>query len=94
CAALYPYPAEAMGELACLAVHPDYRNAGRGEELLSALERRAKAIGLGSIFVLSTESEHWFIERGFREAALEDLPMGRQELYNFQRNSKVFTKAF
>ncbi len=93
CAALYPYPAEAMGELACLAVHPDYRNAGRGEELLGALERRAKAIGLGSIFVLSTESEHWFVERGFREAALEVLPMARQELYNLQRNSKVFTKA-
>lgn len=92
CAALYPYPAEGLAELACLAVHPDYRNVGRGHELLDTLERDAKTSGLGKLFVLSTETAHWFIERGFREAAIEELPMARQDLYNYQRNSKVFIK--
>jgi amino-acid N-acetyltransferase len=31
CAALYPFPDEKASELACLAVHPDYRNAGYGD---------------------------------------------------------------
>ncbi len=30
CAALYCYPKEQMAELACVAVHPDYRNGKRG----------------------------------------------------------------
>ncbi|MEJ2761769.1 MAG: amino-acid N-acetyltransferase, partial [Gammaproteobacteria bacterium] len=30
--ALYPFAGEAAAELACLAVHPDYHNHGRGEE--------------------------------------------------------------
>ncbi len=42
CAALYPYLAEQMGELACLAVHPQYRNSGRGEALLGRMEAKAR----------------------------------------------------
>lgn len=92
CAALYAYPAEGVAELACLGVHPDYRNAGRGQELLETLERWAKGMNLSRLFVLSTETGHWFIERGYRETVLDELPLGRQNLYNYQRNSKVFIK--
>ncbi len=34
CAALYPFPEEKIGEMACVAVHPDYRSSSRGEMLL------------------------------------------------------------
>ncbi len=93
CAALYPYPDEAVGELACLAVHPDYRHARRGDALLAALERTAKTTGLTRLFVLTTHTAHWFRERGFEPCKLDALPVARQALYNYQRNSKVFIKA-
>lgn len=93
CAALYPYPDEAMGELACLAVHPDYRREGRGDQLLETLERQAKNMGLITLFVLTTRTAHWFQERGFLKGEVTKLPMKRRDLYNYQRNSKVFFKA-
>ena len=41
------------------------------------------------LFVLTTRAAHWFIERGFKETAVEQLPMQKQALYNYQRRSKV-----
>jgi amino-acid N-acetyltransferase len=93
CAALYPYSADGMGELACFAVHPDYRNAGRGDALLDAIEREAKLAALPTLFVLTTRATHWFLERGFVEGQLEGLPVARKDLYNFQRGSKIFIKT-
>lgn len=92
CAALYPFPREKMAELACLAIDPHYRNTGRGETLLDAMETEARKQGMQSLFVLTTRTAHWFVERGFVEAGLDALPGARQELYNFQRRSKVFVK--
>jgi amino-acid N-acetyltransferase len=92
CAALYPFPQEKAAELACMAIHPDYRNAGRGEALLEHMEARATAKGLRSLFVLTTRTAHWFIERGFVEAGVDQLPKKKQSLYNYQRRSKVFLK--
>jgi len=93
CAALYPYPAEKLGELACLAVHPDYRKANRGGELLDYIEKQAQREGIQQIFVLTTMTAHWFQERGFVEERLEKLPIERQALYNYQRKSSVFIKT-
>lgn len=93
CAGLYPYPEEAVAELACLAVHPDYRGAGRGDSLLTALEHKALEKGVHHLFVLTTRTAHWFRERGFEPAEVEDLPVKRRSLYNYQRKSKVFIKA-
>ncbi len=92
CAALYPYPG-GVAELACLAVHPDYRSQGRGDSLLEAVEERARHNGVKRLFVLTTRTAHWFQERGFRKMDLTDLPVERQNLYNYQRKSKVFIKA-
>lgn len=92
CAALYPYPEQGSGEIACVATHPDYRGADRGERLLAALETEAANLGLQRVFVLTTRTAHWFQEQGFVQAGLEQLPPKKQELYNFQRNSKVFVK--
>jgi amino-acid N-acetyltransferase len=93
CAALYPYPDAGTAELACVAVHPDYRGAGRGDQLLDHLERSARTMGLQRLFVLSTRSSHWFRERGFEPAPVERLPPRRRDLYNWRRGSKVFEKT-
>lgn len=92
CAALYPFNGENAAELACLAVHAEYHNEGRGEKLLTLLEHEAVRKNIKSLFVLTTQSEHWFLERGFKNASLDDLPVERQALYNFQRNSKVLLR--
>ncbi len=93
CAALYPFTDEAMGELACLAVHNGYRDEGRGEALLGYLERLARGMGIKRLFVLTTRTAHWFQERGFEADTMKALPIKRQSLYNYQRNSKVFFKG-
>lgn len=93
CAALYPNAKGKLGELACMTVHPDYQNEGRGDVLLHALERLAKQQGMQGLFVLTTHTAHWFRERGFKPGKVEDLPVKRRALYNYQRNSKVFLKA-
>ncbi|MAI41238.1 MAG: amino-acid N-acetyltransferase [Candidatus Azotimanducaceae bacterium] len=90
CAALYPF--EGKGELACLATHVHYRNDNRGELLLARIEHDAKILGLSAIFVLTTQAEHWFSDRGFSEAAIDVLPDSRKCLYNYQRNSKYLEK--
>ncbi len=93
CAALYPYPDSLSGEVACVATHTDYRGEDRGERLLVALERQAQKQQLDKVFVLTTQTAHWFQELGFIEASLEQLPEKKQQLYNLQRNSKVFIKS-
>jgi amino-acid N-acetyltransferase len=93
CAALYPFSEENTAELACFAIRPDYRNAGRGEVLLEYMQVRALKNGFRRLFVLTTRTAHWFVERGFAEAGVESLPQAKQGLYNFQRRSKVFIKT-
>ncbi|RMN34902.1 Amino-acid acetyltransferase [Pseudomonas cannabina] len=93
CAALYPIADSEAGELACLAVNPEYRHGGRGDELLERIENRARALGLKTLFVLTTRTAHWFRERGFEPSSVDRLPSARASLYNFQRNSKIFEKA-
>jgi amino-acid N-acetyltransferase len=92
CAALYAFAPESSGELACLAVHPEYRSSGAGDLLLRHTEAQARQARLASLFVLTTRAAHWFIERGFREAGVDALPHEKKLLYNFQRRSKVFVK--
>ncbi|HEY3700046.1 MAG TPA: amino-acid N-acetyltransferase, partial [Spongiibacteraceae bacterium] len=92
CAALYPYPEDGSGEIACVATHADYRGADRGERLLAALETKAASLGLSKVFILTTRTAHWFQEQGFVQATLEQLPVQKQAFYNYQRNSKVFIK--
>ena len=93
CAALYPFPREQTGELACLAIHQNYQKGGRGESLLAQIEDRARSFGLQQLFVLTTQTAHWFLERGFVKGDITELPVKRRELYNYQRNSKIFFKA-
>ena len=79
-------------ELACVAIHPDYRHGGRGDQLLEHIEVEARRRSLTRLFVLTTRTAHWFRERGFEPSSVERLPQQRAQLYNYQRNSKVFEK--
>lgn len=92
-AALYPYPEAGIGEMAAVAVHPDYQGAGDGDRLLRRIEQRARDAGLKRIFVLTTRTAHWFIKRGFEEACVENLPIEKQRMYNWNRRSKIFIKT-
>lgn len=89
CAALNPYPEEKMAEMACVAVHPDYRDSSRGDVLLENMRKRAEQIGMEKLFVLTTRTTQWFQERGFKVADAQDLPRYKRENYNYQRRSKV-----
>jgi amino-acid N-acetyltransferase len=92
CAALYPFPNEKMGEMACLTVSPEAQSQGDGERLLKDIENRARAAGLTKLFVLTTRTAHWFLRRGFVYATVDDLPKDRQHMYNWQRKSQVLIK--
>src|SRR5687768_622511 len=94
CAALYPFPDDKSAEFACLAVATEYRDAGYGERLLKACEERAKSLKLRRLFALTTHAAHWFLEQGFRAAAVDALPEHRKALYNWRRGSKVFSKEY
>lgn len=91
CSALYPYN-DQSAEIACVVTHPDYRGGSRGRQMLHFLEKRARAQGLSSVFVLTTQTAHFFLEQGFTESSLNMLPEKKRQLYNFQRNSKIFSK--
>jgi amino-acid N-acetyltransferase len=93
CAALHPFSEEKMAEFACLAIDPQYRGKGRGDKLFNYCQVQAKALGFTQLFCLTTRTEHWFLERGFIEKTIEDLPAEKKQMYNFQRKSKVFIKS-
>lgn len=92
CAAIYALD-DTSGEIACIAIHKDYQDGGRGDHLLRALEKEARKQGLTHVYVLSTQTAHWFLERGFEPIAISDLPIKKQEMYNYHRNSKAFRKT-
>jgi len=92
CTALHPDVQGGFGAIACLAVHLDYRGSHRGNRMLQYVYRRAQELRLKKLFVLSTQTMHWFIERGFLSSAISDLPDQLKVLYNPQRNSKVLRK--
>lgn len=89
CVALYSYPEDQMAEIACLAIHPEYRDGNRGAHLLAHMKNQANTLDIQQLFILTTRSLHWFREQGFSEIDLAALPIKKQDLYNFQRNSKI-----
>ena len=93
CAAIHPFNGDKSAELACLVVHPEYRQDNRGDDLLEAIEEQARQKGLGNIFVLTTRTKHWFLERGFKESGPESLPRKKRDSYDLGRQSNVLLKS-
>jgi len=91
CAALYPYDNH-CAELACVAVHADYQKQGRANDLLNHIQQQCMQKEINQLFILTTHTAHWFIEKGFVEGDLELIPIQRRDMYNAQRNSKIYIK--
>jgi len=92
CTALHQINELNAGLIACLAIHPDYQKSARGNQLLEKLLEKAKQQAFTQVFAFSTQSMHWFIERGFVEIRISELPKELQATYNPLRNSKVLSK--
>lgn len=96
CASLKQYPdddpsvATGWAEIGCIAVHPNSRNLGKGNALVGYLLRRANNLGCSKVFALTTRTAHWFIERGFNEATLEDIPKAKRDTVDRRRKSRVY----
>jgi len=83
---------DGFAEIGCLVVDKNYRARGRGDAMLGYLERLSVQKGAQYIFVLSTQTMEWFIERGFDEVTVDKLPPSRRAVYDTKRNSKIYMK--
>lgn len=92
CVACIPDASNNFSELACLAVHESYRNAGLGEQLLQKVEHLSCQKNIRKLYTLTTRTSHWFLEHGFVDATDFPLPEHKQTIYNQQRSSKVLSK--
>jgi len=93
CASLKVEEDNKYAELACLAVDKNYQESGKGDELFLKIEEQAIKKGVEKIFVLTTQTAHWFLEHDFIESDVDDLPVSKHAFYNYQRNSKVLIKT-
>jgi amino-acid N-acetyltransferase len=91
CAALYPYDNQ-CAELACVAVHNNYQKQGRAGEIIQHIQQQCLQQNINTLFILTTHTAHWFIEKGFVEGDLQQIPIQRRDMYNTQRNSKIYIK--
>jgi len=92
CAALYPYPEAGTAEMAALTISPSVQGQGDGERILKRIEQRARAMGLQTVFVLTTRTMHWFNKRGFAPVDPDWLPEARKRSYKWDRRSQVLVK--
>ena len=79
-------------ELASFSIEPKYQRLGFGKKLLKLCELEAKKLKYDEIFILTTQSEHWFAENGFKEKSKELMPTFKKKTYQSERNSKYLTK--
>lgn len=91
-AALHLFGDGQAAEIAGLALHPDFRGSGRGNQLLEHMEQQAIQRGARKVFVLTTRTAQWFKEREYREGRLEELPLDRQIRYQQDRKSRIYIK--
>jgi len=92
CAALHAYPESSTAEMAALTVSPNVQGQGDGERILKRIEQRARAMGMSTLFVLTTRTMHWFIKRGFAPVDPAWLPEARKRHYKWDRRSQVLVK--
>lgn len=90
CGALYRSSSSPeRGEIAGVAVDETYTGMGIGKRILSYLIDRARELHLRQLYVLTTQTWDWFVQFGFRDGALADLPPDKRDLYDRRRNSRV-----
>ena len=84
-----PGNAPRQGEVAAVAVDETYRGMGIGRRMVSYLQKRAQDEGLARVFVLTVQAVDWFLQLGFGDGDVNDLPPEKREAYNRDRNSRV-----
>ncbi|MCK5153675.1 MAG: amino-acid N-acetyltransferase [Spirochaetales bacterium] len=89
CASLAEYN-EGVGEIAAVAVDQNYIKLGIGSKLINFLIDRAVKNSIEKIFLLTTRASDWFETIGFRKGDLSELPIHKQDEYNFNRNSNIY----
>lgn len=82
-----------FSEFSCLAVHDDYQNNGFASRLLKHIESHAKSSQINTLISLSTQAEHWFLEKGFHSGDIAMLPDAKQQSINTKRQSKILYKT-
>lgn len=92
CAALFPFFEDKCGEVAAIAVSPECRGQGQGDKLLDYIEKKASALGLDMLFLLTTRTADWFVRRGFQECTIDMIPEERRKKINLSRRSKYYMK--
>ncbi len=92
CGALFAHGAS-QGEIAAIAVDGTYRGMGIGRRIVTFLVDRARRLGLRELFLLTTQTADWFLQLGFREAAVHVLPEEKRREYSLRRNSRVLVRS-
>jgi len=92
CAMLKHYPNEQLAELGSVVIAKEYQGNGKAKQLLNYIEKIAKTKGTKQLFVLTTQTAHWFQEQGFNPSNINKLPIDKQNTYNTKRGSKIFSK--
>ena len=92
CIACIPDEESKKAEVACVAVNPAFRKSGLGDQLLSAIELSAKKAGQEYLFILTTRTSHWFMEKGYSEQSIDFLPQRKQQHYPHDRQSIIMAK--
>jgi amino-acid N-acetyltransferase len=82
-------------EVAAFAVSPEYRRGGRGDALLEYAENYAcETLATSRLFLLTTRTADWFVQRGFENKGLAEnnpeLPPGKS--VQSGRGSVLFVK--
>jgi amino-acid N-acetyltransferase len=91
CAALHPFSGN-MAEIAAVAVAEGNRRGGVGRRLVQYQMQRARHLGIGRLFLLTTQTSDWFAELGFVRGEVADLPAEKRDSYNRERASLVFVR--
>jgi len=90
CGAMIPSAEEkGRGEIAAITVDRTYEGFGIGKRILSYLVDRARNSGIKRLYVLTTQTTDWFLQFGFKEGGVQDLPADKRRDYNRLRNSRV-----
>ncbi len=79
-------------EFFCLAVHEDYQNNGFASRLLKHIEQQAQSQNISTLFSLSTQAEHWFLDKGFVSGDISILPKSKKNVIDTKRQSKILYK--
>ena len=96
CAALKVYQesgASSQAEICAVAVDPAYGNMGVGPKIVNYLLDKARAKGVKSVFVMTTQTADFFEKLGFAPDSIDSIPPERKKLWNPERGSKVYRKV-